>query len=212
MEALIPYILTFVQKTFELMQWPGVVLLMALESACVPIPSEVIMPLSGWMLISELGLDASLTFMAAFYGALGCTIGSAAAYGVGYWGGRPLAAKYGRFLLISNHDLEVAEGWFRKYGNIAFFFSRLLPVVRTFISLPAGVARAPFRWFLPLTFLGSFPWCLALAWAGYHLGEHWAQVYDIIRPFSDGIIVMAVLGIAFFFYKHITRYRKYRTS
>lgn len=185
-------ILDFISRVYEFLGWSGVVILMALESACIPIPSEVIMPLSGWMLIKERGLGASYNLIAGFWGALGCTIGSTIAYWVGAWGGRPLAERYGRYVLLSRHDLELADRLFARHGDWVIFTSRLLPVVRTFISLPAGIARMNFPKFLLYTFLGSFLWCLGLAYGGYQLGVHWEQISIAMRP----LLVPIILGIA----------------
>jgi len=185
------------------MQWPGVVALMALESACIPIPSEIIMPLSGWMLIKAQSLPATYTLVAGAYGALGCTIGSVIAYGVGMWGGRPLLIRYGKYVLVSRHDLDLADRWFNRYGSWSIFLSRLLPVVRTFISLPAGVARMHFVKFLVYTFIGSFIWCVGLAYGGYLLGEHWEQVRAVMRPFDPLIAAIIIALIAFYIYRHV---------
>ena len=195
----------FIQHVYDLIGWPGVVVLMAIESACIPLPSEIIMPLSGWMLIKERGLDPSYTLLAGFYGAVGCTIGSTVAYWVGAQGGRPFLDKYGRYLLISRYDLELADRWFSKYGDKVIFFSRLLPVVRTFISLPAGIARMPFARFLVYTFLGSFPWCFGLAYAGYQLGIHWERIQIVLQPFEIPIILAIIAGIIFYIYRHLRR-------
>ena len=185
------------------MQWPGVIALMAVESACIPVPSELIMPLAGWMLIKAQSLPASYTLVAGAYGALGCTIGSVIAYGAGMWGGRPFLIKYGKYVLVSRHDLELADRWFYRHGSWSIFLSRLLPVVRTFISLPAGVARMKFVTFLIYTFVGSFIWCAGLAYGGYLLGEHWEQVRAVMRPFDPLIIAIIVALIAFYIYRHI---------
>ncbi len=185
------------------MQWPGVVILMAIESACIPLPSELIMPFAGWMLIKEKSLSAIYTLVAGAYGALGNTIGSAIAYGVGMWGGRPFLEKYGKYILISRHDLDLADRWFNKYGSWAIFISRLLPVVRTFISLPAGIARTHFVKFLIYTFLGSFLWSVGLAYGGYQLGEHWEQIRTVMRPFDPIIGVLIIALIAFYIYRHL---------
>lgn len=201
-------ILNFIQEVYIFMGWPGVVILMALESACIPIPSEVIMPLSGWMLVKAQGLGALHNLVAGLYGALGCTIGSVIAYWVGAWGGRPLAERYGRYVLVSHHDLEVADRWFARHGDWAIFTSRLLPVVRTFISLPAGIARMHFIKFLIYTFVGSFIWCLGLAYGGYLLGDNWEQIRAWMRPFDIPIIVAAVLLVAFFLYRRIRAIRR----
>lgn len=187
-------LLDFIQNVYSFMQWPGVVVLMAIESACIPVPSEIIMPLAGWMLIKQQSLPAVYTLVAAFYGTVGCTIGSLGAYAVGLWGGRRFLEKYGKFVLVSHEDLAQADRWFYNRGNWAIFISRLLPVVRTFISLPAGIARMNLAPFLILTFAGSFPWCLGLAYGGYLLGEHWEEIRAFMRPF-DPVIIILILGL-----------------
>ena len=196
-------LLEFISYTYSLIHWPGVVLLMAVESACIPLPSEIIMPLAGWMLIKEQSLPVTYTLVAGVYGALGNTIGSAIAYGVGMWGGRPFLEKYGRYILISRHDLDLADRWFDRSGSWSIFTSRLLPVVRTFISLPAGIARMHFVKFLVYTFLGSFIWSVGLAYGGYRLGEHWEQIRTVMRPFDPLIIAFIVVLIALYIYRHI---------
>ena len=198
-------ILLFIQHVYEFFQWPGVVILMAIESACIPLPSEIIMPLSGWMLIKERGLSSIHTLWGGFYGALGCTLGSTVAYWIGAWGGRPILERYGKYVLISIHDLNRAELWFSKYGDKTIFFSRLLPVIRTFISLPAGIAKMPFTKFLFYTFLGSFPWCLGLAYGGYLLGEHWEQIREVMRPFDIPVIVAILTLIGIYIYRRLRR-------
>lgn len=176
---------------------------MAIESACIPLPSELIMPLAGWMLIREQSLPVTYILIAAVYGAVGNTIGSAIAYGVGMWGGRPFLEKYGKYFLISRHDLDLAERWFTKRGSWSIFISRLLPVVRTFISLPAGIARMHFIKFLIYTFLGSFLWSVGLAYGGYQLGERWAQLRALMRPFDPLIGALILTLIAFYIYRHL---------
>jgi len=189
------------------MQWPGVVALMAIESACIPLPSELIMPLAGWMLIKEQSLAVTYVMVAGVYGALGNTIGSVIAYVVGMWGGRPFLEKYGKYILISKHDLNLADRWFDRSGSWSIFASRLLPVVRTFISLPAGIARMHFFKFLVYTFLGSFIWSTGLAYGGYQMGEHWEQIRALMRPFDPVIITIAIILIAFYIYRHIKHSR-----
>lgn len=181
---------------------------MAIESACIPLPSEIIMPLAGWMLIKEQSLGVSYTLVAGVYGALGNTIGSAIAYGVGMWGGRPFLGKYGKYILISRHDLDLADRWFDRSGSWSIFTSRLLPVVRTFISLPAGIARMHFVKFLVYTFLGSFIWSVGLAYGGYRLGEHWEQIRTIMRPFDPLVIAIIIALIALYIYRHIKHVNK----
>jgi membrane protein DedA with SNARE-associated domain len=202
-EFLEQQILSFVASTYNLLQWPGVVVLMAIESACIPFPSELIMPLAGWMLIKEQSLAVTYTLAAGAYGALGNTIGSIIAYLIGMWGGRPLLNKYGRYVLLSQHDLDLADRWFMEKGNWIVFVSRLLPVVRTYISLPAGIARMHFIKFLVYTFIGSFIWSLGLAYGGYRMGEHWEQIRTYMRPFDPLFVAIILALIAFYIYRHI---------
>ncbi len=203
MTSLEQQLLYFISYIYTVIHWPGVVVLMAIESACIPLPSELIMPLSGWMLIRNQSLPAIYTLVAGVYGAIGCTIGSVIAYAVGMWGGRPFLEKYGKYILISRHDLALADRWFDRSGSWVIFTSRLLPVIRTFISLPAGIARMHFIKFLIYTFLGSFIWCAGLAYGGYLLGEHWEQIRTIMRPFDPFIGAIIIILIAFYIYRHI---------
>jgi len=178
---------------------------MAIESAAIPLPSEIIMPLAGWLLVKDHGLGAPWLLLAAICGALGNLIGSLLGYYVGVWGGRPLVRRYGRYLLISPHDLDVAERWFDRHGRWTVFFSRLLPVVRTFISVPAGVARMPVWQFSAYTFAGSFPWSLGLAWGGFVLGDHWERIREWMRPADIPIVVVTLLLIGLYVYRHVKR-------
>jgi len=172
----------------------GIVLLMAIESACIPLPSEVIMPFSGYL--ASIG-RFKLTWV-AFAGALGCNVGSFVAYYVGALGGRPLVEKYGRYVLMTRHDLEMADRFFARYGDWAVFIARLLPVVRTFIALPAGIARMNFLRFNLYTFLGSLPWCWALAYAGLKLGERWTVLREYFHRFDAVLGALILLGAAWF--------------
>ncbi len=181
---------------------------MAIESACIPLPSELIMPLAGWMLVKQQSLPVTHVLVAGAYGALGCTIGSVIAYAVGMWGGRPFLEKYGKYILISHRDLALADRWFHKSGDWIIFVSRLLPVIRTFISLPAGIARMHLVKFLIYTFVGSFIWCAGLAYGGYQLGEHWEQIRTVMRPFDPFIIAVIVALIALYIYRHIRHLRQ----
>ena len=147
----------------------GVVLLMAIESACIPLPSEIIMPFAGYLVYT----GHFNLFWAATAGAIGCNLGSVVAYEIGYHGGRPLVERYGRYIWLSRHDLDVADRFFHKFGAAAVFIGRLLPVIRTFIALPAGIARMNRTRFHIYTFVGSWPWCFVLAWFGMKLGERW---------------------------------------
>ena len=176
----------------------GIVLLMAIESACIPLPSEIIMPFSGYLVF--LG-RFKLAWVAAA-GALGCNLGSAVAYYVGLVGGRPLAEKYGRYVLVSRRDLDRADRWFVRYGSGTVFFARLLPVIRTFIALPAGVAKMNFLRFNIYTFLGSLPWCWALAYAGLRLGARWEILRDYFHRFDAVIGVGLLAALIWFVHSH----------
>jgi membrane protein DedA with SNARE-associated domain len=159
----------FIVATISTLGYGGVVLLMAIESACIPLPSEIIMPFAGYLVYKgQFNLWA-----VGVAGAVGCVLGSWVAYYVGLYGGRPLVEKYGRYVLLSRHDLDLADRWFARYGEAIVFASRLLPVVRTFIAFPAGVARMNMTRFTLYTFLGSLPWCIGLAYVGQILGEQW---------------------------------------
>ena len=207
MSSLEQYILDFIASTYNLLQWPGVVALMAVESACIPFPSELIMPLAGWMLIKAQSLPATYTLVAGVWGALGNTIGSVIAYYVGMWAGRPLLNKYGRYILISQRDLELTDRWFTRSGGWTVFVSRLLPVVRTYISLPAGIARMNIVKFVIYTFIGSFIWSTGLAYGGYLMGEHWEQLRNVMRPFDPVIIAIIVVLVALYIYRHVRHVR-----
>jgi membrane protein DedA with SNARE-associated domain len=185
------------------MQWPGVVALMAIESACIPFPSEIIMPLAGWMLIKEHSLPVIYVLAAGAWGALGNTIGSVIAYYAGMWAGRPLLKKYGRYILLSQKDLELSDRWFARSGSWTVFVSRLLPIVRTYISLPAGIARMNIFKFLAYTFTGSFIWSTGLAYGGYLMGEHWEQLRNAMRPFDPVFIALIVILVTLYIYRHI---------
>jgi membrane protein DedA with SNARE-associated domain len=159
----------FIVATISTLGYGGVVLLMAIESACIPLPSEIIMPFAGYLVYKgQFNLWA-----VGIAGAVGCVVGSWVAYYVGLYGGRPMIEKYGRYVLLSRHDLDLADRWFARYGEVIVFASRLLPVIRTFIAFPAGVARMNMTRFTVYTFLGSLPWCIGLAYVGQVLGEQW---------------------------------------
>lgn len=208
MHAIEEQIVLFLQQLFQTIGWTGVVIAMAIESACIPLPSEIVMPLAGWMLVQAQGLSPWHAAWGGFFGALGCTIGSVLTYWFGAKGGRPLLLRYGKYILISKHDIYMADRWFEKYGESTAFFSRLMPIVRTFISLPAGVARMNFFRFVVLTFIGSFLWCWGLAYAGYVFGEHWREVREIMRPFDIPIAIALVALAAWYIYRHVKRFNE----
>jgi len=185
----------------------GVGFLMAIESACIPLPSEVIMPFAGYMV----SLGTMSLWEVTIAGAAGCVVGSIVAYYAGMLGGRPFAEKYGRFILLNPHDLEIADGLFKKYGEIITFVSRLLPIVRTFIAFPAGMARMNIWRFCLYTFVGSLPWCYFLAWLGKKLGDNWPSLESRFHQIHLVIGVLFVLGAAFWIRHHLM-YKKNFTS
>ncbi|HEY6250178.1 MAG TPA: DedA family protein [Candidatus Angelobacter sp.] len=191
--ALAAFVIAVISKTGYL----GLVALMTIESACIPLPSEIIMPFAGYLVYTgQFNL-----FWAATAGAIGCNVGSVIAYEIGYYGGRPLIEKYGSYLLMNRHDLERADHFFQKFGSLAVFIGRLLPVVRTFIALPAGVARMPRLRFHVYTFIGSWPWCFALAWVGMKMGERWHTDPRLAHWLHrlDAVIVLLLLAAVIWF-------------
>ncbi len=194
----------------------GILLAMAIESCCIPLPSEIVMPLAGIMIASGRllhGTNSTVSLLlVALVGALGCLIGSIAAYGIGYSGGRPLMLKYGRYLLISQHDADKADAFFQRWGSATAFFSRLLPVVRTYISLPAGISKMPFVKFCIYTFLGSFPWCIVLAFVGIQLGNHLDTLSPIFHSLDVVILVAVVILVVLYVWRHLNNDRKARAA
>ncbi|MDQ6653205.1 MAG: DedA family protein [Acidobacteriota bacterium] len=197
----------FIVATISLLGYSGIVLLMAIESACIPLPSEVIMPFSGYLVSTgQMNLWA-----VSLAGAVGCVLGSLVAYAVGSYGGRPLIEKYGRFVLVSRHDIDMADRWFATHGEIIVFVSRLLPAIRTFIAFPAGVARMNVKRFIIYTFAGSLPWCLALAYVGQKLGEKWNKDDTLktwFHRFDFLIGIAALLLIAWWVWRHLRHLRR----
>ena len=209
-------ITTFITNLYATTGLAGIVLAMAIESCCIPLPSEIVMPLAGVMLVQGKllpGVNPWLSLvLVALAGATGCLIGSITAYGIGYSGGRPLLLKYGRYILISQHDADKADRFFQRWGSATAFFSRLLPIVRTYISLPAGIAKMPFAKFCIYTFLGSFPWCLLLAYVGTVLGNNLSALTPIFRGSEVIIIVVLVIFVALYIWRHVRNDRKARAE
>ncbi len=187
----------------------GVVVLMAIESACIPLPSEIIMPFAGALTLPDVAQQYHTTafslLLVATAGAIGCNLGSVIAYEIGYFGGRPLVERYGRYVWLSRHDLDLAEHFFLKFGSAAVFIARILPVIRTFIALPAGIARMPRLRFHIYTFVGSWPWCFVLAWIGMKLGEQWnkdPRLRQWLHRLDALIIVLLLIAVAWFVRSH----------
>ena len=195
--SILAWLASLIIKVISGSGYLGITVLMALESACIPIPSEIIMPFSGFLVATG---KFSL-WLVILWGAIGNLVGSIIAYGVGFYGGRPLIAKYGKYVLLKQEELDKAEKFFGKYGNLSVFFSRLLPIIRTFISFPAGIARMKFKKFCFYTFIGSLFWSAFLAYIGLFLGENWEVISVYFRKFDWLIIILLVFGISYFIYK-----------
>jgi membrane protein DedA with SNARE-associated domain len=208
---LIEALAVFTTGVISAMGYGGIVLLMAIESACIPLPSEIIMPFAGYLVYrGEMTLHG-----AALAGAIGCVVGSIPAYYLGQYGGRPLIERYGRYVLISHRELDLADRLFRRWGQWVVFAGRLLPVIRTFIAFPAGVSRMPMGKFVAFTFAGSYPWCYALAWVGAWAGEAWhtdPRVKAVYHRFELVIVVAGTLAVAWFVWHKVREARRGRAS
>jgi len=191
----------------------GVSLLMGIESACIPLPSEVIMPFAGFLAfkgqMTFLGLGAgspaAQIWIAGIFGAIGCNLGSIPAYELGSWGGRKAVEKYGKYIFLNLDHLDQAHRFFDKFGHWAILIGRMLPVIRTFIALPAGIAKMDRTRFHAYTFAGSLPWCLGLAWVGYKLGEKWDTLGVYFHKFDLVICGVLVILVAWFLWSHLRK-------
>ncbi len=193
-------VFSWLVATISALGYAGVVALMALESACIPLPSEVIMPFAGYL--ASTGRFSLIG--AALAGAVGCNLGSTAAYLVGAYGGRAAVLRWGAYVLLGRNELEGIDRFFARFGGASVFIARLLPIVRTFISLPAGISLMPFARFQIYTVVGSLPWCFALAYVGFWLGEAWntnSTVRSFFHSFDWLVAGMLAAGFAFFLYR-----------
>ncbi len=198
LEKLITIIAAWIMSVISTMGYGGIVLLMAIESACIPLPSEIIMPFAGFLVFKgEMNL-----WLVALAGAIGCVAGSIPAYYVGMFGGRPLAEKYGKYILLSKRDLDYADHLFEKHGEIIIFVARMLPAIRTFIAFPAGVVRMNMPKFIFYTFVGSFIWCVLLAYAGMKFGENWVSLKVYFHEFHYLIALAGLFFIAWYVRRH----------
>ena len=201
---LIDLLAQIVVKTIDLSGYFGVFFLMALESCGIPMPSEVIMPFSGFLVA-----DGKMIFgIIVLAGTIGNLVGSWLAYWIGHKGGRPLIEKYGKYILISKHDLDLADRWFKKYGDWTVFFGRLLPVVRTYISFPAGIAKMNFKTFSVYTFFGALPWTALFAWLGVKMGANWELIREKLHNFDMAIGLLVLACVALYIWRHIRQTRK----
>jgi membrane protein DedA with SNARE-associated domain len=197
-EAIITEISRFIVSMISTFGYTGIFLTMAIESACIPLPSEIIMPFSGYLVTTGQFTILGVTLA----GAIGNVAGSLVAYYAGVWGGRPFFERFGPYMLVSVRDLEMADRWFAKYGEAAVFLGRMLPVVRTFISLPAGIAGVNIYRFILFTFLGALPWCYLLAYIGVKMGEQWEHLRGYFHQFDIVIGVGLALAIGYFVWSH----------
>lgn len=203
-EKIISLLAGFIIGTIARLGYGGIVLLMAVESACIPLPSEIIMPFSGYLVSTgEMNL-----WLVALAGAIGCVLGSIIAYYAGAWGGRPFIEKYGKYILISHHDLNLADRWFQRHGDITIFIGRLLPVIRTFIAFPAGIARMDLWRFNLYTFVGSYIWSAGLAWIGMKLGEHWNTLGVYFHRFDAAIGVILLIAVVWYVRRHLNHLKR----
>jgi membrane protein DedA with SNARE-associated domain len=205
-EKILAVVVGFIVATISASGYAGVALLMAIESACIPLPSEVIMPFAGYLVST----GRFNLFLVATAGAIGCNLGSVVAYWIGAWAGRPFVERFGKYVLVDVHDLDRATRFFEKYGSITVLIGRLLPVVRTFIALPAGIARMSQLRFHIYTFVGSWPWCFVLAYVGKKLGEQWdtnPAFKEAFHRFHLGVEIVLLAGIVWFLWTHLTRKR-----
>ena len=199
LHQLLDPILQMIRDTVASWSYLGIAAMMAIESANIPLPSEAIMPTAG-LLVQKGQMNFHL---AALAGAIGCLIGSIPSYFLGLYGGRPFVQKYGRWFLLNESDLDTADRWVDKWGDWAFFVCRMLPVVRTFISFPAGVLRAHFGMFCLFTFLGSWIWCYLLTWVGIKFGENLETFVNIWHKFDIAIVAFVALGFGWYLYRHL---------
>jgi len=198
LNSILGHIIQFIETTISAMGPLGISLLMAIESCNIPLPSEAILTFAGYLVTK----NVMTIHTASWAGAFGCVLGSVPSYYLGYFGGRPFVEKYGKWLLISHKDLEMADKWSEKYGDWSFFICRMLPVVRTFISLPAGILKANFPRFILFTFLGSLVWSYFLVYVGIKFGENLDKFKAIWHEFDIAILSVCVILGVLYLYRH----------
>ncbi len=192
-------VIPFLTNLYGGVGYLGVMLAMAIESAMIPLPSELILPFAGFLVSDPTAIEPMTGqpwnfWIVVIVATIGNTLGSLVAYAIGAWGGRPFLERYGRYLLIRPHEIDAADEFFRKYGAATVFFGRLLPIVRTFISFPAGVTRMPIGKFIVFSTAGALPWSIALVYAGMQLGANWTEIREILRPFDLAILIAVIVG------------------
>ena len=201
-------VIPFLNNLYGAVGYVGVMLAMAIESAMVPLPSELILPYAGF-LVSDLSQLEPLTgqpwnfWIVVIVATIGNTLGSLVAYAIGAYGGRPFLERYGKYLLIRPHEIELADTFFARHGGATVFIGRLLPIVRTFISFPAGVARMRISTFIVYSTAGAFLWSCLLVYAGTVLGENWVEIREMLQPFDLAIAFGVVAAVLLFIWWRI---------
>jgi membrane protein DedA with SNARE-associated domain len=200
-------VIPFLNSLYGAVGYLGVLVAMTIESAMIPLPSELILPYAGFLVSDPSQLEPITGgpwnfWIVVIVATIGNTVGSLIAYGIGAYGGRPFLERYGRYLLIRQHEIDAADRFFERYGAATVFFSRMLPIVRTFISFPAGVTRMPLGKFLLYSIAGAIPWSIALVFAGVQLGDNWVQIREALQPFDLAIaIAVVVLALALLWWR-----------
>ena len=206
-EKILAFLVQFITHVIDVGGYAGIVALMSIESACIPLPSEIILPFAGYLVF----LGHFNLLLVATAGAVGCNLGSVVGYWIGAKGGRPLVERYGKWVLMSRHDLDRMTRFFARYGAITVLLARLMPVVRTFIAFPAGIAKMSQVRFHIYTFVGSWPWCFVLAYVGMKLGEKWhtdPRFEQVFHRFHLAVEMGLLALLVWFVWAHFNRNRE----
>lgn len=201
--AIIDFLVHLITSIIGSVGYIGTYFLMALNACGIPFPSEVTMPFSGFA-VAEGKL---VFFWVIVAGVLGDLTGALLAYWIGFKGGRPLVEKYGKYILLSKHDLDTADKWFKNYGSVTTFFGRIVPIIRTYISFPAGIAKMDVKKFALFTALGALPWLVFLTYMGTIMGENWEQIREYLRSVDLAVGIFIVIFIVWYIYRHIKNSR-----
>lgn len=202
LDAIERIVIPMLESVYSTIGYVGLAAVLAIENALffLPVPSEIVLPLAGWSVARGTPEPLTGTWsypLAVVFAVIGSTLGAVALYAVSAYGGRPFLERYGRYVLIDPHDLELADRWFERYGDYAVLIARVVPIARSVVSIPAGISRMPFPRFVILTALGTIPWNMLLIWGGMVLGENWQQVKEIIQPLEylayAGVALLVVL-------------------
>jgi membrane protein DedA with SNARE-associated domain len=210
-ERILAFLFQFITHVIDAGGYAGIVALLAINSACIPLPSEIVMPFSGYLVF----LGRFNLYLVATAGAVGCNLGSAFAYWLGAKGGRPMVERYGKWVLMSHHDLDRMTWFFDKYGSIAVVLARMMPVVQTFIAFPAGIARMPRLRFHIYTSVGCWSWYFCLAYVGMKLGEKWQsdpRFHEVFHRFHLAVEIAVLAGIVWFVWSHLNRGRQSKAA